>query len=75
MCFRKLIVVVLFFVVTNISPYVLCLQMIACFFIFTVRPYKERYYTNIFIGFNLIWFFYYIMALEGFLYFDIAEIL
>ena len=75
MCLRKLIVVILFFGVTNISPYVLCLQMAGCFFIFTVRPYKEWQYTNIFIGFNLVWFFYYIMVLEGFLYFDISQIL
>lgn len=72
---RKFIVVLLFFFVNNISPIVLTLQMIACFFIFTLRPYKEWYYTNIFIASNLLWFFFYIIVLEGFFYFNISNIL
>lgn len=72
---RKLIILVLFFISSNILPYVLGLQLITSFFIFTVRPYKGWFYTNAMIIFNLLWFFSYIVVLEGFLYFNISNTL
>lgn len=72
---RKLVVIILFFVTANISPYVLALFLITSFFIFTVRPYKEWFYTYTMIIFNLMWFFFYIVVLEGFFYFDISNTL